>query len=136
MFGTTRNWRKQTIFCLVAVNLAVYRSGERCRICHKSQKTLDVIRAGGGTRTRTALSSQRILSPLCLPFHHPGNSDRLRSSLPRAPLSILAKRLFGDSAASAFFKSAARTRSDSRAGPPCQRGFAKPRAQREAPSAG
>src|SRR5271166_183236 len=29
--------------------------------------------AGGGTRTRTELSLQRILSPLCLPFHHPGS---------------------------------------------------------------
>ena len=28
--------------------------------------------AEGGTRTRTGLSPQRILSPLCLPFHHPG----------------------------------------------------------------
>jgi hypothetical protein len=28
--------------------------------------------AEGGTRTRTAPASQRILSPLCLPFHHPG----------------------------------------------------------------
>jgi hypothetical protein len=28
--------------------------------------------AGGGTRTRTELSLQRILSPLRLPFRHPG----------------------------------------------------------------
>ena len=28
--------------------------------------------AGGGTRTRTGLSPQGILSPLCLPFHHAG----------------------------------------------------------------
>ena len=30
--------------------------------------------AGGGTRTRTGLSPQGILSPLCLPFHHAGFS--------------------------------------------------------------
>ena len=29
-------------------------------------------RAGGGTRTRTELSLQRILSPLRMPFRHPG----------------------------------------------------------------
>ena len=28
--------------------------------------------AEGGTRTHTTLSGQRILSPLCLPFHHSG----------------------------------------------------------------
>ena len=28
--------------------------------------------AGGGTRTRTEVTLQGILSPLCLPFHHPG----------------------------------------------------------------
>jgi len=28
--------------------------------------------ARGGTRTRTALTDQGILSPSCLPFHHPG----------------------------------------------------------------
>ena len=28
------------------------------------------LRAQSGTRTRTAISGQRILSPSCLPFHH------------------------------------------------------------------
>jgi hypothetical protein len=32
--------------------------------------------AGSGTRTRTELALQRILSPLCLPFHHPGEGRR------------------------------------------------------------
>jgi hypothetical protein len=30
------------------------------------------LNAEGGTRTRTGVAAQRILSPLCLPFHHPG----------------------------------------------------------------
>jgi hypothetical protein len=30
--------------------------------------------AGGGTRTRTGFSPQRILSPLRLPFRHPGSN--------------------------------------------------------------
>ncbi len=33
---------------------------------------IGVFNAGGGTRTRTALSRQRILSPLRMPFRHPG----------------------------------------------------------------
>jgi hypothetical protein len=32
------------------------------------------LNAEGGTRTRTGVAAQRILSPLCLPFHHPGAS--------------------------------------------------------------
>src|SRR4051812_21340188 len=31
------------------------------------------IGAGGGIRTHTPTEGQRILSPPCLPFHHPGN---------------------------------------------------------------
>jgi hypothetical protein len=33
---------------------------------------IDFIDAGGGGRTRTELSLQRILSPLRMPFRHPG----------------------------------------------------------------
>ena len=40
-----------------------------------------LIDAEGGTRTRTGVTSQRILSPLCLPFHHPGFRFRPSSSL-------------------------------------------------------
>ena len=31
--------------------------------------------ARGGGRTRTGISPQGILSPLCLPFHHPGRNS-------------------------------------------------------------
>ena len=31
--------------------------------------------ARGGGRTRTGISPQGILSPLCLPFHHPGRNE-------------------------------------------------------------
>ena len=34
----------------------------------------DFVGAEGGSRTRTGVAAQRILSPLCLPFHHPGKS--------------------------------------------------------------
>jgi hypothetical protein len=34
-----------------------------------------IFNAGGGTRTRTELSLQRILSPLRMPFRHPGRSS-------------------------------------------------------------
>ena len=37
-------------------------------------KRLLTLNAEGGTRTRTGVAAQRILSPLCLPFHHPGKS--------------------------------------------------------------
>ena len=33
--------------------------------------------APGGTRTRTAVSGQGILSPSCLPFHHQGVSSAI-----------------------------------------------------------
>ena len=36
-----------------------------------------IFNAGGGTRTRTAPSGQRILSPLRLPFRHPGAIIRM-----------------------------------------------------------
>ena len=39
---------------------------------YKPQHCRGEIGAGGGTRTRTGVSSQRILSPLRLPFRHPG----------------------------------------------------------------
>jgi hypothetical protein len=37
--------------------------------------------AGGGTRTRTEVTLQRILSPLCLPFHHPGRSRAVHARI-------------------------------------------------------
>jgi hypothetical protein len=48
-------------------------------LCHFG-KLVDFIGAEGGTRTRTGLAPQRILSPLCLPFHHPGiaHGQRIR----------------------------------------------------------
>jgi hypothetical protein len=49
-------------------------------------ESAEFIGAEGGTRTRTGLAPQRILSPLCLPFHHPGTSH----SAALTPLRILA----------------------------------------------
>ncbi len=41
--------------------------------------------AGGGTRTRTGISPQRILSPLRLPFRHPGISLATSATIGRLP---------------------------------------------------
>jgi hypothetical protein len=60
-----------TILRLVGV-----KPGRQTRRNHSEEssekaKNLDFIGAGGGTRTRTDLSVQRILSPLCLPLSPP-----------------------------------------------------------------
>ena len=46
-------------------------AGGNSRIAKNPLIYLDFIGAGGGTRTRTDLSVQRILSPLCLPLSPP-----------------------------------------------------------------
>src|SRR5215831_9206303 len=38
-----------------------------------------IANAEGRTRTGTGVTAQRILSPLCLPFHHPGRDGKSRS---------------------------------------------------------
>src|SRR6266566_4717415 len=45
--------------------------------CNRLQNNHLQFGAGGGTRTHTAFYSPRILSPVCLPFHHTGS--RLRA---------------------------------------------------------
>lgn len=39
---------------------------------HDSHHNWLLLRTRDGTRTRTDITAQRILSPSCLPFHHPG----------------------------------------------------------------
>jgi hypothetical protein len=56
----------------VAVKLAVTKKLRNLRLSLKAEKMRNSIGAEGGTRTRTEVTLQRILSPLCLPFHHPG----------------------------------------------------------------
>ena len=45
--------------------------------CASARRDFFTKSARGGTRTRTPVSRQGILSPLCLPFHHSGYSRRL-----------------------------------------------------------
>ncbi len=47
------------------------REGTSLKILHRCPARCR-FGAGGGTRTRTGLTPQGILSPLCLPFHHAG----------------------------------------------------------------
>lgn len=56
----------------VAPHITLNMSAQR-ELDHQLKR--GILNAGGGTRTRTELSPQRILSPLCLPFHHPGEAD-------------------------------------------------------------
>ena len=52
-------------------NLAVNRTDLARSLCLVARKPF-IFDAGGGGRTRTELSLQRILSPLRMPFRHPG----------------------------------------------------------------
>jgi hypothetical protein len=64
----------------LGLNAASRKQLAGVRLNLKTEKMPNPTNAEGGTRTRTGLAPQRILSPLCLPFHHPGiaHGQRIR----------------------------------------------------------